>query len=155
MSAQVDEHTSLTAAVELALQTGLLQAILAQLRTEVMEVGVSDAITAEMVLDKHPVSGVKRILARRTGNGFDSLAVPTGGVLVLPPNEARLGSQWVNSGTFPVIIYLSDRLRPGVPAVWLAAGGGAWDGRIGSLPWCGNLFAVGQGGNSTLVGGEV
>ena len=66
MSAQVDEHTSLTAAVELALQTGLLQAILAQLRTEVMEVGVSDAITAEMVLDKHPVSGVKRILARRT-----------------------------------------------------------------------------------------
>lgn len=136
-------------------QTPILAAILAELRSETAEVAVGDVGGREMVLDKHPVSGCKRIIAYRTGNGTDNKPVPTTGVLLLPANEARMGSTWVNSGTFPVIIYLSDQQRAGVPAVWLGAGGGTWDGRFGDLPWVGNQFAVGQGGTTTLVGGEI
>lgn len=135
--------------------TPLLHAILAAIRADTVQLGVSDAQGREMVLDQFPVVGSKRILVYRTGNGTDGLAVPSTGVLVVPANEARLGMTWINSGTAPIILYLSDQKRAGVPAVYLAAGGGSWDGRLGNLDWAGNVFAVGQGGASTLVGGEL
>jgi hypothetical protein len=107
------------------------------------------------VLDSWPVAGLKRVLVRRTGNGSDGLAVPTTpGVLVVPPNEGRLGMTWINTGANPVILYLADQQLKGRPCVWLAAGGGAWDGRFGSVTWQGNVWAVAQAGATTLVGGE-
>jgi hypothetical protein len=136
-------------------QTPYLKAILAELRGDVLEVGVSDAYGRELVLDQFPVSGRKRVLAYRTGNGFDALAVPTTGVLALAANEARLGLAIINSGANAVILYLADRQRAGVPAVWLAASGGSWDGRFGNLMWSGNVFAVAQTAATTLTGGEL
>lgn len=134
---------------------GLVSSLLAEARAETVQLGVSDTPSREMVLEHWPVPGCKRLLAHRTGNGFDSLAVPTTGVLALPPNEARLGSRFVNSGTNAIVLYLANAQRPGVPAVWLAASGGVWDGRFGELPWAGNVFAVALVGASTLVGGEL
>lgn len=136
-------------------QTPILAAILAELRTELMEVGVSDAAGRELILEQHPVAGCKRVLAYRTGNGTDGLAVPTTGVMVFPANEARIGLTVINSGANAIILYLSDQKRAGVPCVFLNAAGGSWDGRFGAMPWAGNVFAVAQVGASTLVGGEI
>jgi hypothetical protein len=149
----------------MAEHTPLLASILAELRSGTIEVGVGDAQFREMVLDQFPVAGSKRILANRTGNGSDSIAVATGTAaapingLVIPANEARMGGRIVNTGTNPVILYLTDRPVPvpGVPAIYLnaaaatAAAGNAWDFRLGTLLWCGNVSAVGQGGASTLT----
>lgn len=135
--------------------TPLLHSILAELRSDTIELGVGDAPFREMVLDQFPVAGSKRVLANRTGNGYDGLAVPTTGVLVFAANEARLGMLLVNSGANAIILYLSDQRRTGVPAVYLASPGGSWDGRLGNVGWCGNVFAVAQTGASTLAGGEV
>lgn len=149
------EPSAVATAAALGGMEGLLGAILAELRSETAEVGVSDAYGREIVLEQHPVAGSKRILAYRTGNGFDNLTVPTTGLLALGANEARLGCTFVNAGAAAVILYLSDHQKTGAPAVWLAANGGSWDGRFGDLPWSGNVFAVAQGAPSTLVGGEI
>jgi hypothetical protein len=135
-------------------QTPLLAAILTELRSGTLEVGVSDALGRELLLQQFPVAGAKRALAFRTGNGFASLPVPTTGVLVLPANEARIGCQLTNSGTSAIVLYLSDQARAGAPCVYLAAGA-AWNGQFGNLTWCGNLYAVAQTTASTLVGGEL
>jgi hypothetical protein len=143
-------------AVELARQSKVLHSILAELRSDITELAVHDGAHQELILEQFPVAGSKRVVARRTGGGFDSLPVPTApGVLVLAGNTARLGCQLVNSGTSPVILYLSDMLRPGVPAIWLGPSGGSWDGRFGNMVWCGNVFAVAQGAATVLVGGEL
>jgi hypothetical protein len=135
-------------------QTPLLAAILAELRSGALEVGVSDALGREMILNKFPVTGAKRALAYRTGNGFDALNVTTTGVLALPANEARLGLTISNAGANPVILYLADGKRAGVPAIWLGTGA-TWDGRVGNVAWAGNVFAVATTATSTLAGGEI
>lgn len=136
--------------------TVLLAALLAEARGDTIEVGVSDAYGRELTLDQFPVPGRKRVLAYRTGNGFDSFsAVTTPGSLAFKANEARLGLMVVNAGANPVILYLADQPHAGAPAVWLGANGGSWDGRFGNVLWSGNVWAVAQVGASTLVGGEL
>jgi hypothetical protein len=135
--------------------TPLLAAILAAIRSDTVQIGVSDAQPREMILDQFPVAGSKRVLVNRTGNGTDGLAVPTTGVLAFAANEARLGLTIVNAGTSPLFLYLSDQARKGVPCIWLAANGGAWDGRLGNLDWAGNVFAVAQGSATFITGGEL
>ena len=145
----------LTPALHQSVQTELLRGILTEARADLIEIGVSDAAGRELVLERFPVTGSRRVLVYRTGNGFDTLAVPTAGQLVFPANEGRLGLTLVNSGANPIILYLSDQRRYGVPCVWLAASGGAWDGRLGNLAWAGNVYAVAQIGASSLTGGEL
>jgi hypothetical protein len=151
---QVDP-SGVALATLMAEHTPLLAAILAAVRTDVLEIAIGDVQYRQMVLDQFPVAGAKRVLAYRTGNGFASLPVPTTGVSVLPANEARLGCQFTNSGTNPIVLYLSDQARAGVPCVYLAPSGFTWDGRFGNLAWSGNIFAVALVGASTLVGGEL
>jgi hypothetical protein len=147
----------------MAEHTPLLASILSELRSGTIEVGVGDIQFRQMVLDQFPVAGSKRILAYRTGNGSDAAPVGTGTATapingqILPPNEGRLGGQIVNIGTNPVILYLTARPvpLPGIPAIFLAASGGAWNFLLGNLLWCGNVSAVGQGGTSTLTVAEV
>lgn len=141
--------------VELAKHTALLHSVLAELRADVIELGISDAYGRELTLDQFPVAGSKRVLAYRTGNGTDGLAIPTTGVLLFPANEARLGLSVVNSGGSAVILYLADQLKKGVACVYLAASGGSWDGRFGNVLWAGNIFAVAQTAASTIVAGEI
>ena len=142
--------------------TPLLASILAELRAGTLEVAVGDQKLRQMVLDQFPVSGCKRVVAYRTGNGTDSQAVATGTYaapingLILPANEARLGGRIVNTGTVVVNLYLTDRPAPvlGVPVVALAANA-AWDFQLGQLTWCGNVSAVAISGTSTLTVAEV
>jgi len=143
-------------------QTPLLAAILTELRSGALEVSVSDGHKRELILHKFPVTGAKRALAYRTGTGADAVTVPATGALqaalVLASNQARLGGRIVNSGTNPVILYLTERPVPttGVPAIYLPTGGaGAWDFRLGNVCWCGNISALGQGGTSTLTVAEI
>ena len=148
-------HASVAVAAGLGEIEALLRSLLAETRSEVVNVGVSDAQGRELTLEHWPAVGSKRVLVNRTGNGTSGLAVPTTGVLFLTPNEARIGLEVVNSGANPVIVYLSDQARSGVPCVWLAANGGAWDGMFGQVTWCGNVFLVAQTAASTVVGGEL
>lgn len=149
------EASPLAAAAGLGEVTVLLHALLAATRAEPVGVGVSDAHGQGLTLEHWPVTGSKRVMAYRTGNGYDGLAIPTTGQLVVPANEGRIGSVWINSGANAVILYLSDQARRGVPAIWLAANGGSWDGQISQTIWAGNIFAVAQVGASTLIGGEI
>jgi hypothetical protein len=151
-----------TIALELGSQTQILSALLAAARTELLEVGVSDAYEQELTLEHFPVTGSKRVLARRTGYGTDGMALPTTGALVLQANEARIGCRITNSGSNPVILYLSDAKRAGFPALYLGVAtpgnevlGASWDGKLGNAVWCGNVWAVPQGGASTLVVAEL
>jgi hypothetical protein len=146
----------------MAEHTPMLASILAELRSGTVEIGAGDAKFREMVLDQFPVAGCKRILAYRTGNGTDNqpvatatYAAPING-LVLPANEARLGGTIVNVGTAAVNLYLTDRPVPvvGVPALQLAANA-AWDFRLGTVLWCGNVSAVAASGTSTLTVAEI
>lgn len=147
-------HAPIAVAAGLGEIEALLRALLTEARSELPNIGVSDAQGQELTLDHWPAVGSKRVLVRRTGNGTDGLAVPTTGVLFLTANEARVGLEVVNSGANAVIVYLSDQARKGVPCVWLAASGGAWDGMFGNVPWCGNVFLVAVTGASSIVGGE-
>jgi hypothetical protein len=61
------------------------------------------------------------------------------------------------------VLYLAaDLLTPGgaaplgegAPQLYLAAGGGSWDLRLGALLWCGTVIAFSQAG-STLTIAEV
>jgi hypothetical protein len=151
-----------TIALELGTQTGLLQALLAAARTENVQVGVSDAQAQEMTLEHFPVAGSRRVLVRRTGNGNDNFPLPTTGALVLPANEARLGCRITNTGANPVLLYLADQARKGAPAIYLGVAtpgnevlGASWDGRLGTIAWAGNVFAVPQGGATTLAIAEL
>jgi hypothetical protein len=150
------DPSNVAVTVELAEQTARLSAILAELRSEVPQLAVTDAVPQEMVLEHWPVTGLKRVLVRRTGNGTGTtgITVPTTGTLLLPPNEGRVGMNWVNSGANAIAICLSDAARAGFPALWLGPNGGSWDGRFGAVTWCGNVFAVAITGSSTIIGGE-
>lgn len=155
MNGSNGETVAAVTAADTAEQTQYLRAILAELRSDLLQIGVLDGSRREMILDQWPVPGSKRILAYRTGNGTDSVSVTTTGLLIMTANEARIGSSWTNSGSFPALLYLANAQRAGVLTLWLAANGGSWDGRISGLPWAGHVFAVGSGGTTTLVGGEL
>lgn len=148
---------------ELRRHRTLLEALLAQARSGVLEVAVTDAERRQLVLDQWPVVGAKRIVAYRTGNGSDSVAVATATIstpatqIVLGGNEGRIGGQIVNNGSNAIILYLTDRPVPveGVPAIYLAAAGGSWDFRLGNVLWCGNVSAVAQTSAGTLTIAEI
>jgi hypothetical protein len=151
------DPAAVAATVETSRHVALLGAILAAVRSEVLEIAVADAQYRDMVLDQFPVAGSKRVIAYRTGSGFDSLPVPTSGTTVVGANAARLGGTIVNSGANAVILYLcpTGRATAGAPAIWLAGNGGSWDFRLGNLTWCGSVTAVAQTGASSLTVAEV
>ena len=152
---RVIDPSNVAVTVELARMTQLLGAQLAELRSETPQIAVTDAAPQEMVLEHWPVAGLKRVLVRRTGNGTAGVTVGTAGLLLLPPNEGRLGMRWANSGaTNAAVLYLAAAALNGVPCVWLAPNGGTWDGRFGGVTWHGNVFAVAAAATTTLVGGE-
>jgi len=151
-----------TIALELGSQTQILAALLAAARSELLEVGVSDAYGRELTLEHFPVTGSKRVLAHRTGAGNDNLVVPATGVLALVANEARLGCRITNTGANPVILYLADQKRAGAPAIYLGVVtpgndifGATWDGKIGNTIWAGNVWASPTTGTSILLIAEV
>jgi hypothetical protein len=151
----VIDPSNVAATVELARMVQLLGAVLAELRGEDTQLAVSDAVQQEMTLEHWPVAGLKRVLIRRTGYGTSGVSVGTTGQLLVPPNEARLGMRWTNSGaTNAAVLYLSDAARNAVPCVYLAPNGGTWEGRFGGVTWHGNVFATAAAATTTIIGGE-
>jgi hypothetical protein len=155
--------STIAVAAGLGEQTPLLAAILTELRSGALEMSVSDAHRRELILNKFPVTGAKRALVYRTGNGNDAVSVATATyatpaqAVVLIANQSRLGGRIVNTGANAVILYLTERPVPvvGVPAVYLPANGGAWDLLLGNVLWCGNVSAVAQTATSTVTVAEV
>lgn len=129
----------------------VMRGILKALQFGVTQVAVLDHAPAESVLENWPAPGARRALVERPSTGTDDLAVTTSGVTVLGHDEARIGGRIVNSGAEPVILYLHNAQRAGKGAIYLAANGGDWDLRLSNLLWCGTVFAVSQGGASTLT----
>jgi len=134
-----------------------LKHIAEQLDNNIFELCLTDAISEAGTgwLKDFPAPGITRRILQRTGLGWNNLSVPTTGIQLLVANDSRVGCTVINSGTNAIILYLSDQQRPGIPTVWLAASGGAWDGRFANNAWCGNVFAVAQTGASSVCGGEL
>lgn len=139
-----------------------LTSILAELRTSVEQLAVGNMEQQQLVLEEFPVARSRRVIARRTGNGVDNLAVTAGfpATHVIESNAARLGGAIVNSGSAAVVLYLAhkgDLLTNGEgwPAIWLAAAGGSWDFRLGNVMWCGSVAAAAATGGSVLTVAEV
>lgn len=138
----------------------MLRKILAQLRTSTPEVAVGDNSQRELVLEQWPVAGSRRVIAYRTGQGTDGLAIATTVTDVMQGNPARMGGAIVNSGANPIILYLAKPGSVGLgggghPSIYLAATGGAWDFRLGNVTWCGHVCAIAQTAASTLTVAEV
>src|SRR6266702_8128472 len=165
MSATGSQAPDLTATIagQLASIRELLNALLVATRYDVLDIGVGRFEAQEIVLADSPGTGSKRLLIDRQGQGgaiipIGALASPAPAAQVVSPNEARLGGSIVNRGAAPVFLFLcsaGDTQQPqGRPVLWLAAGGGAWDFRIGNALYAGPVCAAGDGGVTTLSIGE-
>jgi len=149
---------------ELARTNDQLGHLLRQEQAEITQLCVTDREPAQQTMHNFPVPGARRLIVRRAGTGGSpSLAagVPT---LVVAANENRLGGALVNVGNASVTLFLAvDLLEPGsaqpltmgAPQIGLNANGGAWDFRLGSLLWCGNVIAIAATGGTSLTIAEV
>ena len=153
----IAQHDAGTAALvaELGHVTGLLHQMLAAERAELVQLVVLNTPPTVERMDGFPQRGSSRLLMRRTGNGAVAATVDTTGELVIPGNEARVGGQIVNTGTVGVTLYLADKAGAAIPALWLAPSGGAWDFRLGSILWAGDVFAVADSTTTPLTWGEL
>lgn len=167
-AARETPHTDLGALValvaEIAVTNHLLERMLQQDRADTAQLCVTDREPAQLVMADFPVVGARRLITRRTGDGGNYALTQNTPVTVLASSETRLGGQIVNTGTNPVFLYLAgDLLSPGsstplpegVPIIWLAASGGAWDLRLGNVLWCGTVIALATAGASSVVAAEV
>lgn len=105
-----------------------------------------------------PVQGVSRYLVPKSGFGGLVTLVAAANTALLPINEARLGLQIINTGSAAVTIYLGAIGEIGVralPQLWLANGGGSWDGLLSETVWCGNICAVAATGGTTVTIAEI
>lgn len=159
MSTSAPDLTA-TIAGQLASIRELLTAQLVAARYDVLDIAVGRFDPQEIVIADAPGTGSKRLLVDRQGQGgaimaVAALASPTPASPLLSPNEGRLGGSIVNRGATPVFLFLcpsGDTQQPqGRPVMWLAAGGGAWDFRLGNALYAGPVCAAGDGGASTLV----
>jgi hypothetical protein len=159
MAEEASTQASLVAR-HLESQTDLLRAIVADERSDVVEIAVGDFHRQTLVQDNWPVAKCKRITVTRLPSGTDTLTVTTTGAQILPGNMSRIGGMIVNYGGNGIILYLTDATaapfaRPGKGALYLAPNGGAWDLRLGNVLWAGNIVGVAQGGSTTLTVCEV
>lgn len=140
-----------------------LQHTLNQDRSQLTQLCVTDREPAQLLMDNFPVPGARRLIVRRAGSGGSYTLAANEPTLLVPANENRLGLTIVNAGAHAVTLYGSvDLLQPGsssplaggAPQAVLAAGA-SWDGRLGSLLWCGNVLAVDTTGGAVISVWEV
>jgi hypothetical protein len=151
-----------TMAMHAEAQSRLLSSLLAEARSDTLNLAVGDFNGQEITLEKFPVSGIKRLCIRRTGFGFPSFPVTTTPVVAVPVNEGRLGGTIVNTGANAVFLYLGAQItdavpqpEAGIPVIWLVANGGSWDFRLGNVLWAGSVTVVAAAATSTLTIAEV
>ena len=79
-----------------------------------------------------------------------SVSVGVASAQILAANLGRKGLQVVNASANAISIGLGHAAVLGND-IWLAAGGGAWDGTISGKLWLGSLFAIAAGAASDLA----
>lgn len=124
----------------------------------VQTLAVSESAIRGGIEADFPTPGAIRWIIPRVPSG-GVFTIKTEMVTLLPANTRRLGLSIVNSGEFPVRLFLNKGevagAQSGIGTEWLKAEGGAWDGRLSSLMWCGAVTALAIGGESTVDIAEV
>lgn len=160
MSATADtsERTELVAlASELAATNALITRLIRELNSTMVDLCVTDREPPEILMRNFPVPGANRLIAHRSGEGGTFTLAQNTPLLILPSLETRLGISVINSGAGAVTLFLTadisapgtNPLTQGSAQIFLAASGGAWDGRLGNVLWGGAVTA-----NCAAVGGS-
>lgn len=132
-------------------------------RAKILQIVVGDFDRQESVLQESPAPGSKRLLIPRFGNGTDQAtgaAITTTPVEILEKNEGRVGGTIVNYGANAAFLFLCNlgNLTGGQvhqrPTVWLGAGGGSWDFRLGNVLYGGTVCAASTTLTTTLTVAE-
>lgn len=135
---------------------GLLRHLVAQEKSSVTALCVTDREPAQLLMRNFPVPGAQRLIVRRTGQGGQHTLAAGVATQLAAANENRLGLSVVNTGPNTVTLYLSTDLGFNSSAAQIALlSGAAWDGRLSSLLWCGSVTAVDTVGGSSLTVAEV
>lgn len=110
---------------------------------------ISLAITGEAVqpqlTEDYPFAGAKRWLIPRRPIGGKLIVPTTGYVEARAANRTRTGGTIVNNGAGAVWLALTNAREASmanVGMVWLSAGGGSWDFRLGPVLWSGAISAI-------------
>lgn len=136
---------------------------LTQERAALTQLCVTDREPAQLVMRNFPVPGAQRLIVRRPGQGGSYTLAANTPTLLCAANENRLGLTLVNSGAHSITIYgAADLLEPGSSSP-LAGGapqailmsGTSWDGRLGTLLWCGSVLAIDTTGGAVVSVWEV
>lgn len=100
-------------------------------------------------------------LSRSLGEAFIAKLAPTSpGTVeiessapseVLKENTARLGSEWVNASSNAIWLALGRVATIGSGDVYLAPGGGSWNGMIGGKVWVGSVSAIAAAGSKNKM----
>jgi hypothetical protein len=129
----------------------LLAELIAQTAGQTAMLSISDDNPTEISKD-FPYGGAVRVLLRRTPQAIQQQAGTQG--LILASNPNRIGGQLVNKAANGVTLFLAAFANPAAGQVWLPPNGGTWNLRLSQMLWCGNVFAVADTGNLSIIGAE-
>lgn len=76
-----------------------------------------------------------------------SATVGASSAQVVAANTGQSGSSFVNDGTVGIYLGLGQAAVVG-QGIYLAPGGGSWDGRISGMTWIGAVYAIAVSGSS-------
>jgi hypothetical protein len=116
--------------------------------------GVKSAGTQRVVLatDQPALSSSQAsAVVTQTSGGA---SVTTASTALLASNATRKGSLFVNTGTAGVTLKLGATATAKT-GVWLAPGGGSWDGLVGTVLWTGAVDAISDSGTNVVTVVEV
>lgn len=133
---------------------GRLGRIVRQLAAQPGVLAVSDETAPPGIVADFPVDGAERLIVQRAATQL-SVEASTTLQLALPSNVKRLGLTIVNRGTVGATVCLSDNSGAAGQGIWLAPNGGAWDGRLGNMLWCGNISLIADSGTTDVSVVEV
>jgi hypothetical protein len=127
----------------------LLRRIADQSSAGVQSFAVSDGeVQGDGLEVDFPVVGAKRWLIQRTARG-GQIVLPNIAeyVDIAPTDNRRVGGTLVNRGEADAVVVLAPAAQAkaaggALGTVFLAAGGGSWDFRLGPLLWCGSICAI-------------
>lgn len=89
-----------------------------------------------------------------TPNSPGGVTVGVASAEVLKANEGREGHTYVNASSNAIYLGLGAAAVIG-SGIFLAGGGGSWDGLIGHTTWTGSVFAIAAGAGSKMTVIEV
>lgn len=132
-------------------------------RAHLTQLCVTDRQPSQLQMRDFPVPGAQRLIVRRTGQGSTQTLAANQETVLAYGNENRLGLTITNAGPNNITLYGNkDLIDPatglpltsGAPQIILASGC-SWDGRLGTVLWCGHVAAIDTAGGSVVSTWEV